>query len=619
MEVFMALKDSRKDLRPLLIKAGDDSYLVKVAVSPTRHKGDKDGYLLPEFNDLVKEFDITATSAAMSPKNTETPRSELEAPKAFRSLERNDHEQEIRHLQSMVQMLQERERNLEVQLLEFYGVKEQEATVTELQNRLKINNMEAKFLALKIESLQADNQRLQEQVADHARVVAELDATRAKMKLLKKKFRSETEQNREKILALKKNVSRLQELELKAAAADSEVQLKLKRLDNLETEAGELRKSNSRLCKENSELASQLESTQILANSVQNDPATKALRGLCDRLRHENESLSKEVEQLQADRCTDVEELVYLRWVNACLRYELRNFQHPHGKTVARDLSKSLSPKSEEKAKKLILEYASTEGMGDKGTNALDMESDRWSFSQGSYVTDSGSFDESPPPSKTVSSKAKIFKKLRRLIRGKDVHHSDHGTSGEKNERGQGSDSPIFRLSSSTMTDAMSDMPFNSSRTPSPYPTRYSARHSSLDIPRRSSPKKSHNRQTETSQSQYSDAGSSYGYNTRFSSCGGSTSDSSLENLLQRGSPLENLPQQGSFSSEKSDVVKFAEALKDTGSSSSRMENEDGKGRAHRKAVSLGSFQPIHRATSEGKYFLAAWSLCFFSFMSAER
>lgn len=42
-------------------------------------------------------------------------------------------------------------------------------------------------------------------------------------------------------------------------------------------------------------------------------------------LRHTNEDLCKQVEGLQMSRLNEVEELAYLRWVNSCLRDELRN------------------------------------------------------------------------------------------------------------------------------------------------------------------------------------------------------------------------------------------------------------------------------------------------------
>ncbi|KAJ7954048.1 Protein CHUP1, chloroplastic [Quillaja saponaria] len=85
-----------------------------------------------------------------------------------------------------------------------------------------------------------------------------------------------------------------------------------------------------------------------------------------NNLRHANEDLQKLVEGLQMNRFSEVEELMYLRWANACLRFELWNYQTPSGKLSAQDLNKNLSPRSREKAKQLMLEYAGSErGQGD--------------------------------------------------------------------------------------------------------------------------------------------------------------------------------------------------------------------------------------------------------------
>ena len=50
---------------------------------------------------------------------------------------------------------------------------------------------------------------------------------------------------------------------------------------------------------------------------------TDALKEERERLRQENRELQQEIEPLKADKCTDIEELVFLRWINACLRYDL--------------------------------------------------------------------------------------------------------------------------------------------------------------------------------------------------------------------------------------------------------------------------------------------------------
>ncbi|KAL9678569.1 hypothetical protein QQ045_016415 [Rhodiola kirilowii] len=63
--------------------------------------------------------------------------------------------------------------------------------------KLKLNGMEAQLFAIKTESLQADNRRLEAQVADCSRVVGELEASRTKIKMLKRKLRLEAEQSKQ--------------------------------------------------------------------------------------------------------------------------------------------------------------------------------------------------------------------------------------------------------------------------------------------------------------------------------------------------------------------------------------------------------------------------------------
>ncbi|GFZ04217.1 actin binding protein family [Actinidia rufa] len=418
-------------------KASPDSPIAGLSPS-SRYSGEKDGLLLPEFNELVKEFDSVAIKAVFSPKKeTGTPYSDVETPKSFKHPEREDYEQEIKYLNNMVRILRERERTLEIQLLEYCGLKEQETAVMELQNRLKINNMEAKLYTLKIESLQADNRRLESQVADYGKVVAELEAARAKVKQLKKKLKSETEHNKEQISTLQQRVKKLLIQEHEVIANDQNIQLKLQKMKDVEQEAEELRRSNRSLWLENSDLARKFEYTQMLAHSVLEDHEAEASKEESSLLRQQNEELSKEIEQLQAHRCADAEELVYLRWINACLRYELRNYQSGPAKTVARDLSRTLSPKSEEKAKQLIIEYANKEGL-EKSIHITNSDFDQW-LSSHSYVTDSGDFDDSSVDNSSANktdttTKTKIFNQLRQLIRGKDSHHHSRSSSLERTE-----------------------------------------------------------------------------------------------------------------------------------------------------------------------------------------
>lgn len=492
-----------------------------IVVSPrNKQNGEKDDFLLAEHND---------------------------SPSAYASLEKDAYEQEIRKLKNMVIMLQERERSLEVQLLEYCGLREQETVVMELQNRLKISNMEAKMFNLKVETLQSENRRLEAQVADHAKVLAELEASKTKVKFLKKKIKYEAEQNKEHILNLKQKVSKLQDLECKAVAKEQEIEMKLKRLSDLEDEAEQCRKSNLRLQMDNSDLAKRLDSTQILANAVLEDPEADALREESDRLRQANEDLTKEIEQLKADKCTDIEELVYQRWLNACLRHELRNYQPAPGKTVARDLSKNLSPTSEKKAKQLILEYANAEGR----TSISDFDSDQWSSSRASsYVTDPGDSDEYSPLENSsdvrlnnAANKSKVFGKLMKLIRGKDSrnHLGGRVTSVEKSRSREDSINDGLKSEYETLTDMTQN---------------------SIDLNNTLCLKEESRRN--------SDVGSLKSFSRRKSVAG------DLKFITHSFSD--------SYASDKSNLIKYAEALKDSTSS------ETPKPRLNRRSSSYSSF-----------------------------
>ncbi|KAG5036461.1 hypothetical protein JHK86_017301 [Glycine max] len=292
---------------------------------------------------------------------------------------------------------------------------------------------------------------------------------------------------------LKQKVAKLQDHEYKASANDQEIQIRLKRLKDLECESEQLRKSNLRLQMDNSDLARRLDSTQILANAS-----------------------------------LDPEELVYLRWINACLRHELRSYQPPPGKTVARDLSKSLSPTSEKKAKQLIPEYASNEGRG----SVSDMDSDQWSSSQASFLTDPGEREDYSPLDNASEVKANNTRKSRIF-------------------------SKLMSLSISTGNDAGTEGPRSEYATPS------ATSRTSFDFNRTMSLKEESGRNSDSHT-----PGSSKNFSARrrrsvdFKNCLDSFSESS--------------------GTEKSNLVKYAEAIKDSSGTL--------KHRTHRRSASYSSF-----------------------------
>ncbi|KAG6501264.1 protein CHUP1, chloroplastic-like [Zingiber officinale] len=365
-------------------------------LSPTSNtSSDAEGFLLPELNDsLVKDFEV----------------SNMEWPKV---------KEEITRLREMVAFLQERERNLEFQLLDSHGAKQQEATMRELESRLKISVMESKMYSLKIESLKTENQKVESQMVDYAIMKNELGAARAKVEFLKNKFESDREKEKEILASLHERIVSLQHREESYVNNNAELETKLKSLEELENKVIELTTINSRLVEEKSNLAKRFEAPQSSKPSVLESTKVEELHEV-NQLRKINEILKEEIEQLQMDRCADVEELVYLKWINACLRYELRNYQPPAGKTVARDLSKSLSLKSEQMAKQLILEYANSGA--DEGSLNLFEAASEYSSQTSTEEPEDTSFDTL---SLTRSShRAKFLSNLKNLVLGKTKHNS---------------------------------------------------------------------------------------------------------------------------------------------------------------------------------------------------
>ncbi|KAG6390564.1 hypothetical protein SASPL_148302 [Salvia splendens] len=286
----------------------------------------------------------------------------------------HDAEEERRRfikISTRVKMLEDKERKLELRLFEFYGIKEQETAVIVLQNRLRLNTMEAK---LKIQSLMLDIRRLEAQAADHANATAELQAANAKIKVLRKKIKSEGQKN-------------------------VEMKMQLEEACELRLELEVMKKCDEVFKLENIELVQKPEYVQML--TVDNEEMAE-LKEESRRLQQENKDLKDEIQRLNA---TDLEELVFLQWINTCLH---KNYEPASGK--------NLCPKSEKKVKKLLLEYANKQG---KSIDSNYLESDQWSSSQSQYSCMTEERDDLPldlPPS---GSKPKLLGKLRRLLLGK--------------------------------------------------------------------------------------------------------------------------------------------------------------------------------------------------------
>ncbi|KAF3324533.1 protein CHUP1 [Carex littledalei] len=357
---------------------------------------------------------------SICPPNTEEPKNHI---KAKVELEENDDlekEKEIERLRALAETLLERERGLEVQMLEYYGLKEQEEAMKEMENVLKTNCNEAKFLSLKVESLEEENVRLKNQILDLEKVTNKLDKNKEEIKMLKKRLRSDDDNAKEKIALLRESIDTLADKEDKSAADYEEIERKLERVKVLEVEVNELKKLNARLEEENSGLAHRLDSVQFVASSAMRGPEEQVLEEAI-RLREMNEKLEQEVSQLRNDHCLSVEEVVYLRWLNACLRHELKNFNPSKGKAGASELNKSPSYHSREKVKQLLQEYSNL-GIDINETNLGDLDFD---YSSSSMAPSTFTSPRREQGKHSKHKAQKILGKIKKIVTGKANSNAD--------------------------------------------------------------------------------------------------------------------------------------------------------------------------------------------------
>lgn len=184
---------------------------------------------------------------------------------------------ELERLRNLVEELEEREVKLEGELLEYYGLKEQESDITELQRQIKIKTVEIDMLKITINSLQAERKKLQEEIRQGESCKKEVEVARNKIKELQRQIQLEANQTKGQLLLLKQQVSGLQAKEEEAIKKDAEVEKKLKAVKELEVEVVELRRKNKELQHEKRELTIKLDAAQAKIAALSNMTEVRAV------------------------------------------------------------------------------------------------------------------------------------------------------------------------------------------------------------------------------------------------------------------------------------------------------------------------------------------------------
>ncbi|KAA8542304.1 hypothetical protein F0562_023560 [Nyssa sinensis] len=117
------------------------------------------------------------------------------------------------------------------------------------------------------------------------------------------------------------------------------VEKKLKGMKDIELEIMKMMRRTKELQLEKRELAIKLVAAQARITALSNRTESKIIAEMekeMSSLSLANENLTKQAERLQKYRFGMIEELVYQRWLNTCLRIELQSYKNPTPKDLKR-------------------------------------------------------------------------------------------------------------------------------------------------------------------------------------------------------------------------------------------------------------------------------------------
>ncbi|KAM1238577.1 hypothetical protein ACFX2I_039265 [Malus domestica] len=250
---------------------------------------------------------------------------------------------EIELLQNLVRELQQRNLRIERKLMELCVLKEEQSYMTQLQRNLDEKAMEIDMLNASIASLQAERKVLMEDVKQCGLVKKQLDAAKKMIAEMQRRMEYSGKNDvKGRLLVVGEQVSSFPKDEM--CIRDELVEKKLKGVKNVELEVLKMKRRNKELELEKRELAVKLvcAQTRITTLSSMNESGTIAkAEEEVSKLKHTNEGLSRQVEKLQKNRFDMVEQLVYQRWLYACLRFETLIHSSPSPDTSKHDLSPS--------------------------------------------------------------------------------------------------------------------------------------------------------------------------------------------------------------------------------------------------------------------------------------
>ncbi|XP_042503117.1 protein CHUP1, chloroplastic-like [Macadamia integrifolia] len=353
----------------------------------------------------------------------------------------DDHVTEPVQLQNQIKELEGSKVKLERKLLESYKLKEQESELDELQRHLKITTAEIEMMHFNIKSLQEERKKLQKEIENGVSAMKQLEMAKRKIRKLQSQIEIGSNQMKDQVLMLEQHITSFQSETV--TKRDTKADKNVKVLKMLELKILKLKRENKELQLEKRELTLKLIAAKSKITAFSNVTESEVVSEMeeeVNNLKIDNEELSKQIERIQKSNFSVVEELVYQRWVKACLRHEIQSHQR---------FSINLSPKTRENFKKKLVEYATMDsGQGDVDLNRISSQAPS---------NESEEFDDITTETTTrrptgTSNKHNLFQKIKRWVKRWGGSKNDSSTVSLSGSYFEGSSSSRTSLNHRPLT-----------------------------------------------------------------------------------------------------------------------------------------------------------------------
>ena len=230
--------------KPVFLKAG-----IPLAVSVA-------GFIFARIQ--TRKIPVSKASLSETQSNEERFCS-LDSTVSLPCLEENKIDEEMVSLRNRIQDLQERELKIEKHFLRYHNMKERELELMEFRNNLVLEMARIEFLGREISSIEEENKRFDEMVAEYLQVLEELEISRCENRLLRRKAKKFVKRAKEVDGVIWKQSLQIEANEAEISRNHIELERKASTIKGLEGDIMELQTVIGKLQEEKNELVNKLE------------------------------------------------------------------------------------------------------------------------------------------------------------------------------------------------------------------------------------------------------------------------------------------------------------------------------------------------------------------------